>query len=161
MKIKLKDNFETTIDVEKFEEISSYKWYLTKCDSNFYVCRYIKSGNKYIKMYLHRFLLNASKGQIVDHINGNTLDNRLCNLRLATAAENNRNSKISKSNKSGYKGIYYNKLFKKYIAQITVNYKGIYLGAFKTKEEAALRYNEAALEYFGEFALLNKVIVND
>jgi hypothetical protein len=103
---------------------------------------------------MHRFLLGLSKGdaQQVDHINGNKLDNRRCNLRLCTNAENQRNRGPNRNNKTGYKGVSFNKFAGKYQAEIMVNRHPIYLGVFNTVEEAAHAYGIAARFYFGEFA---------
>jgi hypothetical protein len=114
------------------------------------------------KFLMHRELLNVTEDYVVDHINGNKLDNRRENLRICTNAENSRNRVKSTLNTSGYKGVSYKKE-KNYIrkkpwnARIKVDYKEIYLGHFQTKEEAAKAYNEAAIKYFGEFAKLNEV----
>jgi hypothetical protein len=90
----------------------------------------------------------------VDHKNGNSLDNRKENLRLCTIQQNSFNRKP----KNGKLKVFYlNKSSNKYSAQIGFNNKKIYLGQFKSKEEAAKAYNEAAIKYFGEFACLNKI----
>ncbi len=94
-------------------------------------------------------------GEKVDHINGNTLDCRRDNLRLATHQQNIRNSKLSTSNKTGYKGVWINR--GKIVASITVNYKHVVLGSFDTLLDAAIAYNYAAVENFGDFARLNPI----
>jgi hypothetical protein len=93
----------------------------------------------------------------LDHHNGNKSDNRIINLRISTQAQNTKNRSKGKNNTSGYKGVYYNKINRKWIAQITINYKVKYLGSFDTAEQAAQAYNKAALEYHGEFAKLNEI----
>ena len=87
----------------------------------------------------------------IDHINGNSLDNRFENLRLATNADNNKNKKKHKNNKSGYKGVSWHKRIKKWQAEIQVNNKQIPLGYYTNKFYAALVYARAAKKYFGEF----------
>lgn len=94
------------------------------------------------------------KGQI-DHVNGNRLDNRICNLRDATHAENQRNSKRPKSNTSGIKGVYWDKRSKKWGAHIRFGNKMLNLGRFSEKEDAAAAYKLAALKYHGDFAKLD------
>jgi len=93
----------------------------------------------------------------VDHRNGNTLDNRKINLRACTQSQNTKNrSKTLKPTTSKFKGIYLN-VNKKWVAQIRVNYKRICLWSFENEITAAEAYNNAAIKYFGEFALLNKL----
>jgi hypothetical protein len=96
-------------------------------------------------------------GLDVDHINGNPLDNRKCNLRVVSHQENCFNRKLSKNNSTGYKGVSIFRPNGKYKASIKVNYKQIHLGYFETPEDAALAYNNAATKYFGEFARLNEI----
>lgn len=106
---------------------------------------------------MHRIVLERVldrplvKGEFVDHINGDGLDNRRKNLRLATTQQNRGNA-TSHSNATGYKGVSWHKQGKKYQAKIKVNNKTIYLGLHKTAEEAHAAYCEAAVKYFGEFA---------
>ncbi|MGJ4857070.1 HNH endonuclease [Labrys sp. La1] len=88
----------------------------------------------------------------VDHINGNTFDNRICNLRVATRALNIANSKLSKKNTSGYKGVSYSKSRNKWQSYITVARKHIFLGNYDCPTKAHAAYFEAAKRYFGEFA---------
>ena len=106
--------------------------------------------------YMHRIVINAPDDRLVDHINGNTLDNRKSNLRQATSQENNRNRMVSASNTSGYKGVCWHKVARKWQVEITVGGRQIYLGLFLSREGAARAYNEAALAYFGEFAKINE-----
>lgn len=88
----------------------------------------------------------------IDHINGDTKDNRIENLRLATHSQNMQNSKIPVTNKSGYKGVSWYKNYNKWIAQISVNNKKINLGYFENVVDAANAYVQAAKKYHGEFA---------
>lgn len=107
---------------------------------------------------MHRIILSRmlsrelNSKELVDHINGNTLDNRRCNLRLATVKENTRNQQISKKNTSGYKGVGWSKRDRRWVARITVDGKAVYLGSFDRPEDAHSAYCEAAKKYHGEFA---------
>jgi hypothetical protein len=110
---------------------------------------------------MHRVIMERSLGramleeEIVDHKDGNGLNNRRSNLRLATKAQNSANQPVRKNNTSGMKGVSFSKRDGKWTAYITVNRKLMHLGTFKSKTEAAKSYNAAALQYFGEFAFLN------
>lgn len=103
----------------------------------------------------HRLVMEAQSGQIIDHANGNKLDNRRSNLRLATNSQNAANMKKGKRSKTGFKGVDFVPAF--YKARIRVNGRLIRLGNFDTAEEAALAYNEAAKLHFGEYASLNQL----
>lgn len=110
---------------------------------------------KYKQSYLHRMIMNPSKGLQVDHINGDRLDNRKSNLRICTSADNSRNRK---NIKGVYKGVYFSKKNKNWVAQITKNYKCLHIGSFLNQEDAACAYNLKAKELHGEFAHLNNVV---
>lgn len=88
----------------------------------------------------------------IDHINGDFRDNRLCNLRLATNAENRRNTKLNRRNKTGFKGVSFDKTRNKWTAHISVCRQQKNLGRFNTPEEAYVAYCKAAAELHGEFA---------
>jgi hypothetical protein len=105
---------------------------------------------------MHRFILQRmigrelTTGEHTDHINGDTLDNRRANLRLANRFENSRNKPKRKHNKSGYKGVTLQRGL--WFATIRVNGKNKVLGKFNTPEEAYAAYCEGAKKYHGEFA---------
>lgn len=101
---------------------------------------------------MHRFITGW---EYVDHINGDGLDNRRCNLRPATAATNARNVGLRSHNTSGYKGVTWHKAGRKWMAQLRVDGRQVYLGLFTDPAEAASAYDAAALEHFGEFARTN------
>lgn len=130
--------------------IDNYGYILTK-NKNYLVFPDLKV--KLVK--LHR-LIFIKRGinipEYIDHINGNKADNTRSNLRLATNQQNQANSKISKNNKSGYKGVCWDKDNNKWVSQIMFNRKHIKLGRFKTKEDAYLKYCEKAKELFGVYA---------
>lgn len=98
---------------------------------------------------------NGYVPEFIDHIDHNTLNNKIENLRAATRIENNRNNKSKKGSSSQYLGVFVvnrpNRSLR-YAAQIGLNKKSTHIGYFKTEAEAALAYNEAALLHFGEFA---------
>jgi hypothetical protein len=107
-------------------------------------------------VFMHRVILGAKASQEVDHINGDALDNRRANLRLCTRAQNAANRRLHANNKSGYRGVGYSgRQAHPWAARIRVNYKLLPLGNFATPEEAAVAYDRAALDHFGQFARTN------
>jgi hypothetical protein len=105
---------------------------------------------------LHRAIMNAQPGEVVDHINGNALDNRRCNLRITTQAGNNKNARKRKdAQTSKYKGVHYSSREKKWKAQIQKDGIKYNLGTYETEIEAAKAYDNAAIDLFKEYAILN------
>lgn len=102
------------------------------------------------RIRLHTFLTGWP---LVDHINGDGLDNRRRNLRPATTAQNIANQRLHVNNTSGFKGV--TRRGTLWRAYICPNRRTIWLGTFTTPEDAARAYDEAALEFFGEFARTN------
>jgi hypothetical protein len=91
----------------------------------------------------------------VDHKDLDKSNNRINNLRESTRSQNMANVPPPKNNKSGFKGVCWDKQHGKWRSKICVNYKYITLGVFASKEEAARAYDDAAVKHFGEFARLN------
>lgn len=137
------------VDDGDFELLNKYKWSAHKGRGAWYATR----GVGPIKM--HRQITHAPIGAVVDHINGNGLDNRRINLRVCSHSENMRNSALRSDNTTGYKGVRKRTDRKWYSAEIRVNGLSVNLGRFETAEGAARAYDEAAKKYFGDFARLN------
>lgn len=160
--IKLPNGAEVIVDKERYEELSKYKW---QYNLGYAVRKAteaeLKNGSpSFLRM--HRQLLNAPEGVLVDHINRNGLDNRLENLRLCDKSENAMNSEkiletIKGKSSSIYKGVYWAKDRNKWRATIRVSGKNIHIGSFDNEIEAAKAYNDYAIKHFEEFAFLNEI----
>jgi hypothetical protein len=128
-------------------------WYTIRHRHTGYVVSHSKKNGRETLIRLHRVILDNPNG-VVDHINGNGLDNRRSNLRVCTIAENCRNSAKYRSGKtSTYKGV--SKFGNKWRGTICLNNKQIYLGSFDDEMTAARAYDAAAVIHHGEFARLN------
>jgi len=138
-------------DKEDYEKIKDICWYINR--------DYVVSKSKSRKsISLHRLIINPTEDMFVDHEDGNPLNNRRNNLRIASNTENSRNSSKPRGKHSSlYKGVSWDKSRGKWVSSIMVNRKHIHLGRYLTEEEAALAYNEGATRYFKEFAKLNEV----
>lgn len=115
----------------------------------------------YKKWKMHRYIFHLrgieTEGMEVDHINGDTLDNRFANLRLVNSRQNKQNSIPRTDAFSKYKGVGWRAQRKCWRAYITINGKMKHLGSYRTEEEAALAYNKAAIETWGPYAHTNKI----
>lgn len=132
-------------------DLAGYRWFAQPAKRRVAARRYnVKPpiGFMHVVIAQRMYGRTLNPGEMVDHINGNALDNRRSNLRICTNAQNQCNSRAR--NKTGFKGVHHRG--NKYYAQITVNRKCITLGVYVTPEEAHAAYCKAALEYHGEFA---------
>ena len=150
--LTLTRGFEAVIDVEDVHTVGQFPWcsdFRRDRRDLVYAVRANPTGGQY---RLHRVLMKAPDDLVVDHVNGNTLDNRRANLRLATVGQNNANARRFRSNTTGYKGVTYSKRDRKFIAQISHEGRLRSLGYFNTPEEAFAAYVVKARELRGEFA---------
>lgn len=153
--------FATIDDIDS--DLTEFKWVSSTVGKSKipYAMRLIgkRSGVRH-GIIMHRVILGRMIGKTltssehVDHINGDGLDNRRGNLRIATPAQNMMNAKRRTDNTSGYKGVSLQKNTGKWSAQVWVNGKKRRLGYFNTPELAYEAYCKAAKEYYGEFARL-------
>lgn len=158
--IKLTRGYVALVDDEDYERLSKLKWhvYIGKTGINYaLVGIYDKATMKTRHARMHRMILNPRKDQIIDHINGNGLDNRKSNLRFATKSTNAANSKKRRDGINQYKGVDYRDPVRGFRARINVSGKAIHLGHFNNEIEAAKAYNQAAIQHFGEFAKINEL----
>ncbi|MDN4061153.1 HNH endonuclease [Massilia sp. YIM B02769] len=137
------------VDDDMVEVLSRYRWH---ADSRGYVVAH--TGDQIVRM--HRIVMKPGVEQVVDHVNGDKLDNRRSNLRSCTHAENMRNRKMHENNQCGAKGVYMDSRKRRnpYRAQIRVDGVKIGLGSFGTLEDASAAYRAAAKKYHGDFAAI-------
>jgi hypothetical protein len=149
------------IDIDDAERVSAYQWRGIVSDGIWYAATQPpRSGGTRATILLHRFLLDSPAHAEVDHIDGDGLNCRRSNLRLATRVQNSRNSKRPSDNTSGFKGVSRSKGRRKWRVRIGINGTHKHLGCFRTKEEAAQAYDQAALRLFGQFARVNGAQAN-
>ena len=139
-----------TID-DDFLYLTKYRWYLY---NGRYAARNKYLGNNKTKVvFMHNEILEKPKNMVIDHINGNGLDNRLSNIRVCTQSQNMLNINKHKDNKSGHKGIYFCKNVNKWRAQITIpNIGNKHIGLFNDLEEAIKAYSKAKAKFHKEYA---------
>lgn len=149
----------TVVDDEDYEWLMQWKWNARRDRAGrWYAARAIPDLTKRHKqtaVLMHRVITNAPPDMWVDHKNHNALDNRRDNLRVCTPAGNSRNARIRSDNRSGYKGVGWHKKFNRWRARIIIDGRRHDVGHFRTPLEAALAYDRAAREHYGEFAHTN------
>lgn len=152
--IPLTKGYVAIVDDEDYPILSRYKWQVSLRETNIYAVTDINRK----RIYMHRMIMGEPKGMTVDHRDGDGLNNRRSNLRIATRRQNVINRlRLLPNRASKYRGVFRITKSPSWRAQIFVKGKSIYLGSFATEEAAALAYNAAALQYHGEFAVLNSV----
>lgn len=154
IEIDLSQGKTALIDEDDYDKVSQYVWHAHKSTDNAFYARCTKDR---VYLYMHRLIMDAKDGYSVDHINGNRLDNRKSNLRICSHAQNLANRPKQANNKSGFKGVIFDKSRNKWRSEIRVDGKSYYLGRFDDKIDAAVAYNEKAIELLGEFAHLNEI----
>lgn len=138
------------IDLDDLERVKQHKWCIQRCRNvhNGFDKFYAKASKG--NMLLHRFVSNAKKGEVVDHINRNPFDNRKINLRNVNYSINNFNINKSRRNKSGATGVHFAKNCDKWLAHISKDGKQICLGYYSKFEDAVIARKNAEIEYYGE-----------
>jgi hypothetical protein len=137
--ITLNNGMECIVDDELYPILSRWKWKFLKatgCSGGYAVRNTIKNGKNFA-ILMHREINNTPNGLSTDHINGNKLDNRRSNLRSVPQYINMQNRDKQKNNKSGFKGVFFDKCRNKYVASIVINGKTVFRKRFQTLNEAA------------------------
>ena len=157
VKVPLTQGKVALVSPEDAERVLKYRWHANLNKRTHPVCwrakrSVIVNGGRVGDIYLHRYILGLGPDDpMVDHKNGNGLDCRRGNLRVATKSQNTQNAR--KRTGLPYRGI--RKDYNRWKARIQVNSHNHYLGSFATPEEAARAYDAAARQFFGEFACVN------
>lgn len=155
--IKLTRGMVALVDDEDFERVNKFKWYAQKNSTGVFYAKANDRKNK-TTVFLHRLILNAPKGSLIDHIDGNGCNNTKANLRICTKQQNAFNAKKMTGCYSRFKGV--SVCGNRWRAFIKIGKKNIHLGCFATEEEAAIAYNDAIVKYHGDFARLNNITLS-
>jgi hypothetical protein len=139
------------VDVADYERLSCYKW----CAQKKVTCYYARRQAKGRVVLMHHMILDIPAGMVCDHKNHNGLDNRRSNLRVCTPTQNMQNSRPREGGTSRYKGVFWDSQKRKWRAKIGHNRRLIHIGYFDYEQDAAIAYDDKAVELFGEFACLN------
>lgn len=156
--IPLSQGLFALVDDEDYEELSQYKWHADKHRSTYYAKRNVQLYQDYrVAVKMHRQIMRATYGETIDHKNGNGLDNRKDNLRIATSSQNARNRRACAGSTSKYKGVSWHKQHGKWYVGIWHREakRHVFIGLFEDEIQAAKAYDRKAVELFGEFAKTN------
>lgn len=154
-KIPLTQGLYARVGAQDYAWIGQWKWTADrrKHYDLWYAVRVIKreDGKWGKKIYMHRLILQALPGQEIDHKDNDGLNNTRKNLRFATRAENNHNTRMRISNTSGFKGVSWDKNMNLWQAKITIRRQQIHLGRYDSPQDAYAAYCQASKHYHKDF----------
>lgn len=150
--VPLTMGYEAIIDAADADRIGKHSWTAMVKRGTVYVKRAYMRNGKSITVLLHREVMNVADDVLIDHRNGNGLDNTRANLRPATTSQNMCNRPAPSNNTSGFKGVCFSKASKKWTAQFVFRGKTIYVGVYPTPEDAYAARRKADAKLYGEFA---------
>ena len=146
----------TKVDADIFYRLGGLRWQIKGNGKRWYVVRFkkVRPGLTTLEN-LHRVIIKARKGRVVDHLNCDPLDNCRMNLRQATQSQNHQNVLKKKNTSSKYIGVSFRKEIKKWGAYTSHKGKKKHLGYFLNEIDAARAYDKAVKKYFGPYARVN------
>lgn len=150
-RIPLTQGMFALVDDDDFANVASYSWSIKPDRWNVYASSWVDGRT----VTMHRLIMGARKGEVIDHVNGLGLDNRRANLRSAGSTGNARNARRRKDNTSGFKGVCYDPKRNCYIVGIGVNGRRRHVGRFVDVVDAARAYDSAARRLHGDYARTN------
>lgn len=153
--ISLTKGYIALVDDDKYDYLMQWKWTALVTTKTIYAKRHMRINGGSTTILMHRVVCVVSSNHQIDHIDGDGLNNQQANLRPATSSQNLSNRQKYGQCSSKFKGVYWQKSSKRWCAQISINRKNTFLGFFDSEEAAALAYNDAAVEHYGEFANIN------
>jgi hypothetical protein len=140
------------VDDEDYELVMQWKWYYQNMG---YAARKPSQGKHYL---MHRVIINAPEGTLVDHINRDRLDNRKSNLRLSLNSENYINKSTKRiGHTSKYRGVCYDPRTKWWMTQVSIGGKRVFFKRYRSEIDAAIGYNKHAPDFHGAAVVLNEI----
>lgn len=149
----LTQGYFTILDDEDYEKLRWFTWRIYRKNyKGSWLC-YVGRREKGKMELMHRIILQPEPGLVVDHINGNGLDNRRSNIRICTQSQNMKNRKVTRRSNSGYHGV--RRCRGRWLASIKIDGRNTRIGWFDDPMQAAKAFDDSATKHFGQYARLN------
>ena len=142
------------VDDGDYEGLMKHKWSATNHGHTFYAIRHERVDGKQVSILMHRQILGCNRGQQVDHRDRDGLNNTRANIRPCSASQNHMNTMWGRG-KSGYRGVIWDKRGGVWVVRVKLNGRQKNIGYFDDAASAARAFDVAAVEHYGEFAILN------